>query len=453
MTRKRLTVLLLLALTSGVSVLLGFAQAHNTPAGLIDFKTMYYGTRCMLQHNDPYKEGELLGILYREERIARPSVPGQHPQFQAITLYINLPTSSVFLAPFAALPWRPAYALWMILTTGSFTLAAFLMWNLSASYAPDASFYLICFLLGNSVILFTGGNTAGIVVSLCLVAVWCFLKERFVLAGILCLAISLAIKPHDAGLVWLYFLLAGGVHRKRALQTLVATILLSMPGILWASHVAPHWMEELHANLSETTAPGGINNPGPASITSHTPGMIIDLQTVVSVFRDDPRIYNTASYLVCGALLLVWSATTLRSHFSPAMAWLALAAIAALSMLPTYHRTHDAKLLLLTIPACAMLWAEGNLTGRLALLLNTAGIVFTGDFPLAILVNLTKNLHAGTAGLFGKILTVALTRPVPLILLAMSIFYLWVYVRRAPGPAATAGPGSREETQAADTQA
>ena len=38
----------------------------------------------------------------------------------------------------------------------------------------------------------------------------------------MCLAISLMLKPHDAGLVWLYFLLAGGIYRKRALQALVA---------------------------------------------------------------------------------------------------------------------------------------------------------------------------------------------------------------------------------------
>jgi hypothetical protein len=35
------------------------------------------------------------------------------------------------------------------------------------------------------------------------VAAWCFIKGRFIPAGILCLAVSLAIKPHDAGLVWL----------------------------------------------------------------------------------------------------------------------------------------------------------------------------------------------------------------------------------------------------------
>jgi hypothetical protein len=78
-----------------------------------------------------------------------------------------------------------------------------------------------------------------------------------------------------------------------------------------------------------------------------------------------------------------------------------------------------------------MLWAEGGPTGWIALLVNTAGFVLTGDLPLAILVILTNNLHLGGAGIFGQILIVLLTRPAPLILLLMGTFYLWVYLQRS----------------------
>jgi hypothetical protein len=192
----------------------------------------------------------------------------------------------------------------------------------------------------------------------------------------------------------------------------------------------------LHSNILSTSAHGDLNDPGPASLGGHSAASIIDLQSVISVFRDDPRIYDPVSYLVCGALLLAWLLKTLKSRFSTTSAWLALAAIVPLTLLVTYHRPYDARLLLLSVPACAMLWAEGGPIGWIALAVNTAGIVFTSDIPLSILVILTKNLHAGT-GLPGKMLTVALTRPVPLVLLAMGIFYLWVYVQRAPARAAT----------------
>jgi uncharacterized membrane protein YGL010W len=69
--------------------------------------------------------------------------------------------------------------------------------------------------------------------------------------------------------------------------------------------------------------------------------------------------------------------------------------------------------------------------GWFALLLNTGGILITGDIPSTTLTILTRNLPLSTAGLFGKIETILLVRPASLILLAISIFYLWVYVRRA----------------------
>jgi hypothetical protein len=99
-------------------------------------------------------------------------------------------------------------------------------------------------------------------------------------------------------------------------------------------------------------------------------------------------------------------------------------------MLVSYHRPYDAKLLLLAVPACAMLWAEDGPVRWVALLVTTAAIVYTGDITLTILKILTNNLHLSTAGLSGQILTTVLTRPGPLILLAMCIFYLWAYLRR-----------------------
>jgi hypothetical protein len=291
---------------------------------------------------------------------------------------------------------------------------------------------LICFVLANTEAFFPFGNPVGIVISLCVVAVWCFLKDRFVWAGILCLAVSLAIKPHDAGLVWLYFLLTGGICRKRALQTLLVTAVLALAAIVWVTPIAPDWMHELHSNLLAVSAHGGISDPGPTGNNVRGPSIIIDLQSVVAVFRDDPRIYNSVSYLVCGALLLVWAIRTLRSRFSQTSAWLALAVVVPLAMLVTYHRVYDAKLLLLAVPACAILWARGGPIRWLALLVSSAGMVFTADMPLTILRIFTDSLHVSTAGLSGQILTVVLMRPTQLALLAMGIFYLWIYLRREP---------------------
>lgn len=446
MTRMRRTALVWILLTSGISILWGFSIGQ-TGNGWVGFRAVYYGTRCLLEHHNPYNVSELESV-YRRDGGERPAE--SMPYHQSVTLYVNVPTTFLFVAPFAMLPWGPAHVLWLMLTAGVLILAAFLMWDLGSSYAPKVSLFLVCILLANCESVFVTGNTAGIVVGLCVVAVWCFLQERFVPAGILCLAISLAMKPHDAGLVWFYFLLVGAPYRKRALQTFLITAVLGLCAFLWVSHVAPNWIESWHSNLSAISAHGGINEPGPTSLTGHSPGMVIDLQAAVSIFRDDPRIYNPASYLVCGALLLIWSVRTLRSRFTQSRAWLALATVVPLTMLITYHRPYDARLLLLTIPACAMLWAEGGAIRRIALLVTTAGLVLTGDIPLAILSNLANDLRVGTAGIFGKILTVVLLRPASIILLVMGIFYLWMYLRRT-AMTSTAESEEPNETPLAST--
>jgi len=422
---RRLGLFLLLA-CGGVAIFYGTGYALKA-SGSPDFRALYYGTRCLLQHHNPYNENELESVYRREggER-ATDSVL----QRQVVTLYVNLPTTFLFVAPLAMLPWWVAQGVWLLIIAGLFLLAGWLMWRVAGEHAPGVARLLICLVLVNSEVIFAGGNSAGLVVGLCVVAVWCFLKERFVTAGVLCMAVSLAIKPHDAGLVWLYFLLAGGVHRKRALQSLVLTAVLALAAVVWVSQVAPHWMHDWGSNMAAINSHGGMNDPGRVSAVSHDVDLVIDLQSVISVFRDNPQIYNPVTYLVCGAMLLVWLIRTVRVRFSQTSAWLAIAAVVPLTMLVTYHRPWDAKLLLLTVPASAMLWAGRGATGWLALLVTMAGVVVTGDIPLVILSILGGKLHR-TMTLPGKMLTTVVIHPVPLILLAMSAFYLWTYLKRA----------------------
>ena len=433
MTKARLDGLYLLLLGTLVFLLAAVVLIGTTAKAPVDFRGVYYPARCLVQHCDPYNVNEVQRV-YRSEG---GNLPSDAPIIEeAVTHYVYPPTAFVFTVPFALLPWAAAHFLWMVLTVGSLVLAASLMWSLGADHAPIVSGALVGFLLANSEVLIDTANVSGIAISLCIVAVWCFFRGRLVPLGIVCLALSLAVKPHDAGLVWLYFLFAGGVYRKRALQTLLATIVLGLPSMIWMWYSAPQWMMEWNSNLSALSAHGGITDPGPASLGSHGLNMVISLQAAISVFRDDPRIYNPVSYIVCAPLLLAWAFVALRSRGSRSRAWLGIAAVAALSMLPIYHRQYDTKLLLLTVPGCAMLWAEGGLIGWLAVLVNATGFIVTGDIPWAILIRGASNLHLPTTGLAAQVLQAI---PVPLILLAMSVFYVWAYVRRSLRPASRSG--------------
>lgn len=397
---------------------------------MIDFGELYYGARCALHHQDPYDPGQMLQAVQAEGESFMPDSATTKIDRIVITRVVNLPTGLFLTIPFALLPWGLAQNMWMLLTAALLVVASILIWDLGASVAPLLWVSMAGFMLFQS--SFIAGNVAGVVVGLCVIATWCFLKDRYVWAGIVLLALSLVLKPHDSGFIWLYFFLAGGVLRKRALQTLAITAVLALCTLFWLQPISPHWMPELHQNIRFETTRGGIDNPGPTGLASPGIAECINLQAVLSFFKDDPNFYNPISYLICGLMILAWGLKTLRSRFSMESARLALAAIAALSLLPVYHRPYDAMLLLLALPACAMLWKRPGPRRWFALGLTSAGIVLTATVPLDLLAENNQALAAFAARFPSTLPTVLLLRPTPFVLLAMGCFYLWLYLRYEP---------------------
>ena len=408
-----------------ISVLWGISIGRSGNAW-IDFRAVYAGTRCLIHEHNPYNVSDLEREYLSEDGQRPPDTPFN---LQAISLYVNVPTTFAIVAPFAMLSWGPAHVLWMLVTGCAFILAILLMWRVGAQHTAPVSTFLACILAVNCASIFAAGNTAGIVVGLCGIAVWCFLENRFARMGVLCLGLSLAIKPHDAGLIWLYFLMAGGAYRKRALQSVAITAVIGLAAVLWVWHVAPHWMHDWSANLATISARGGMNEPGPNSFSGRSVYTVVDLQAAISIFRDDPRFYNIATYLICGVLLLVWSIWTLRTRVSVEKAWLALGAATAFTLLITYHRPWDAKLVMLAIPPCCMLWAERGGRGKIAFWITTAAVLFAGDVPLSVFKVIANSLQVSHVGIGGQLLSVVLLRPESMAGVALGGCYLWHYHR------------------------
>jgi hypothetical protein len=329
------------------------------------------------------------------------------------------------------LSWVPAHFIWMMLIPGGLMLAAWLILDLAGDRAPNLALFLVCFLMANCVVLLQLGNGSGLAVSLCVVAVWCFFKERYEPAGVMCFALGLAVKPQEIGLIWLFFLLAGGTYRRRAWQIAGVALVLLVLSLMWVSQVSPHWIEEWRANIASTSVRGDLNDPGPTSIGNLAVGMIVSLQSIVSFFWDDPHIYNPATYLLTVPPILIWCVITVRARLSEEGRWLGIASMSALSLLPIYHRQYDVKLLLLTIPACAVLWAQGSPIRKAAAAVSTAGIVLTSDIPVAILVLMNKSHHLPQDQLAGKCISVLLTRTPTIGLMLVGGFYLGAYIRHA----------------------
>lgn len=425
MTRKRWVGLLLSMVCLSISIVWGIALGRSIPGGTNDLQVIYYGTRCLMQGGDPYQLDQLRALYtLQEERLPPNSI--ERPQ--AVTWYIYLPPTLLIAAPLAILPWTVAEAIWLALLAAAIAAAAALMTVESAQAAPRVTLFLTCLVLANCEVGFALGNAALLVVSLCTIATWCFVRDRFVGYGVVGLALALAIKPHDAVLVWFYFLLAGGANCKRALQSLAITAVFSVVAVVWVGQVAPHWLQEWNSNVTALTVRGGLSDPGLSAERGRSAGQVIDLQAALSVLKDDPHFYDPVSHVVCGAMFVMWTVAAVRARWAQTTAWYALATAAPLSMLVTYHRPYDAKLLLLAIPACALLWRGGGWRGRAALGMTTAAVVFTADLPLTVLAEATARLDVSKMGLFERVWMMPVIRPAPLALLVLAVFFLWMYV-------------------------
>lgn len=428
----------LIFLTLGIFLFLalGLSILRSQTELLQDFKIIYYSTRTLLQHHDPYVPANVL-LVYLAETGTASTDAGTISKTEVVTYSVYFPSTFLAIAPFAMLPWGPAHVVWDLAVALSLTLAAIIVWRRSCYDNPAAAGLLAGLLLVDFFPLLWVANAAGLAVGLGILAACCFLEERFVPAGIVFLAVALMIKPHDVWLIWFYFILADNPGRRYALRTLALTLILSIAAVTWAWSVAPAWLHELQSNLRI------VSGPSASVLGARTAGMFIDLQTAFSVFCDNPRFYNTASYVLVGTLIVLWTTITWNAPVTRATSSLALAAAVPLMLLPTYHRVWDASLLLLTVPAAVMLWKRHGPVRWLSLLLNGIAVCMVSPFVLAGLVSAADRLQPTTSTLPGKFLTLALGRPIPLLLLALALFYLTVYIREVRVcPNVTAQPAS-----------
>jgi hypothetical protein len=67
--------------------------------------------------------------------------------------------------------------------------------------------------------------------------------------------------------------------------------------------------------------------------------------------------------------------------------------VAPISLLVSYHRNYDAKILLLTIPACGQLWSEGGVLGRVAAGVSGITFLLDGDLSITAIFEVEKKLR------------------------------------------------------------
>ncbi len=259
-----------------VFLVVSFRGYRDTILHGIDFNIVYSSSKCLLDHCDPYNYKALFqeytnagGIVSPANAVGNDTPGANLSVFQAFpALY---PPSSIFwVTPFTLLPFKSALALWMTCSALLFTIAAVLIADLCRQFRSSLPLILLGVFVATSTNLVTTGQPSSFAISLCAIGVWSLLSNRLPAVGILCFALSLTLKPQVAGLVLVYFLLAAGPTRRRAVLILVATALLCVPGIVWVTTIpaAAHWPQSIRANLAAGATPGSINDPGPTNFNS-----------------------------------------------------------------------------------------------------------------------------------------------------------------------------------------
>jgi hypothetical protein len=418
-----------------VLVLLGWlccvvinARTHVSPKLGFDYLSIYSSSRCLLDGCNPYSGPEMKAAFLAHGGTLRQVAAVDEPVKGVFApYYVGYPPTSLFyFMPLAAMPFPVSRQIWRTFSLALYGVTALLFADLCSDYSPlVANFCLACFLAAQWLPIYLLQPTL-LSASLCCIGIWSLLRGRFIKAGIFCFALSLVLKPHLGALALLYFLLANPTSRKRSLQVVLVTVLLCIPALLWTS-VQPgtkHWTKDYSINVKGVASRGHLSDPGPTG--SGNPEQISDLQTIVSLFRNDPAYYNPVVWAFSLILLGIWLYPVLRLPPSREKDMLCLAAILPMSMLPIYHRMYDSLILVAMFPAIAFLLKRAPRWGIAA---AGSSVVF------AILISRNyRDPFIRWCGsviqkilspvLDGKVVTAMLSRSLALWLLVLSVLFL-----------------------------
>jgi hypothetical protein len=183
----------------------------------------------------------------------------------------------------------------------------------------------------------------------------------------------------------------------------------------------------MRAHIAILSAHGAVSDPGPATVLNRGTLTLTNLQAIFSLLRDAPGFYNVTSYLVCGVMMVVAIVVMVRRQPGENARWLGMAFAAALTLLPVYHRQYDAKLLILTIPACAVLWSQRTRLSIAALIVTVLGLSVTADLPWAFYLAFTSRMQL--SGVAARLYFLSLAATVPLTVALVALFYLGTFAK------------------------
>ena len=329
-----------------------------------DFATVYAASRCWINHENPYARADLTLEL------TRAGAPAGliREQDQHVSAY---PISVMPLeAPFAWLPWRAANATWCLFSLGCFAASLIILLRNFVSLPAKLVAGSCCLFFSPTYVGILNGNPSVASISLVVVSLYLALINQRWVSGIL-FALTLCAKPQIAFCSLLAFLLW-----KRWLPLfigLAGTTAVTLFACLWISSFGQtwQWWKSLKQNAASLASPGGLIDPRPSS--PYACGFL-NGQTLSYLLTANATLAEGLVLILTAGLLVLYF--QLRKRDNTTDDRIDAAFLAAITLMVAYHRYYDGQLLLVVIPAVALLWQRGRVKTAWALGICLALVAF-----------------------------------------------------------------------------
>ncbi len=383
-----------------------------------DIAVAFAAGRSWLLGHDPYAVPTLV------QDFAAGGGAGMSPDHFEQLRDVWFPTTLPALAPLAVLGWSQAMLAGVALNVAaSFFIAIGTVRLAGWAVVSAKGLLLIAFILAMAPLQTTiaFGQTGILATAAIVAAMLAERVERPWLAGV-CYGLATVIKV-QIGLPFFAYLL----WRRRWAMPIAAAIVVgvfSAVAVIRMAVAQVAWADSWSANLAWLSRPGGVNDPGPLNIDRFT---LLDLRYPLRSLLDSGPAVDVITVVLIGLAAVAFVLVHRGRDARPDL--IALAFVAVLGLLVTYHRYYDAVLLVVPIAwACSVLWSPARWMGVLVLL-------FSADF----LLPLQTILHeAGAAGWLpgawttGPLWTAVVLAQHAWALVAMAVVLLAAAVRERP---------------------
>ena len=334
-------------------IALGFLFLLHQTASVVriyspDFANIFAGALCLLHGTSPYRflsvQAALAGHGYF--LVTAKTWPASLPLYPPFTL--------ILFTPLASLGYAHAALAVYLLTLATCGVACFRILIASSTLAgvpPVWRGLLLCLLMVSPETRWALGNGNPIVLVTALLLFCCFDADpRWRWLRVLAFALAALLKPQIALPFALPLLVKPGDGWRMLLRAFAVAGVAAAAALAWcaARPGTARWGSDLKANLALGTAAG---NTMSLTERAYVFDPRLNLAYLLGYWIRSPRLdalLTAAVLLVCG-VALCWAVA--HGAGQSRRQWtLAVAATASLTLLPVYHRSYDALLLVLALP-------------------------------------------------------------------------------------------------------